>query len=492
MSEKPFGIVRRGWDHNPQAGNVTEDGVVTSRVMGGGRVSDSDASSQQDRHLQAAAAHVLHFCDLIDDFAESVIDEVNEHEVDDGPGSRHRSAAAHADESALCNRRVAEPLRAILGEQAGSGARSFHLAFRFPRQRRRCGGWQPSRCPALRAWPQHTRVRGRSLGQARERAERSSRHRRESVALLASGQGAPSAASLARATSSRISASIASSSASVAWPDSTKTPRNRLIGTTFAPFGDFLSRPVGIVAHSFRMRPRAVRPAFDQRRPLPCARPVNCVAGGLTYRFDVVAIDFHSRHVVGSAAAGYVRICRCVGERHFSRELVVLAHEEHRELPDTREIQSFMEGSVVHRAIAEEGDRNTIGPQQFETVACSGCLEDTWTNDATGTHQPDFRSKQVHGSAAAAGASGLTAEQFGDEFADGQSFRERVAVAPVRAEDGIIVTKVRTHAGGDCFLADVGVARTMNQPARVASRELLLRRADQLHGAVEISGVRAH
>ena len=85
-----------------------------------------------------------------------------------------------------------------------------------------------------------------------------------------------------------------------------------------------------------------------------------------------------------------------------------------------------------------------------------------------------------------------TAEQFGDEFADGQSFRERVSVAAVRAEDGIVGAKVRTHAGGDCFLADVGVAGAMNQPARVTSRELLLRRADQLHGAVEISGVGAH
>ena len=151
-----------------------------------------------------------------------------------------------------------------------------------------------------------------------------------------------------------------------------------------------------------------------------------------------------------------------------------------------------MEGAVVHRAIAEERNRNAIGPQQFEAIACAGCLQDARTHDAAGAHQPDLGRKQVHGSAAAAGAAGPAAEQFRDELADGQSFRERVPVSPVRAEDGIIGTKVRAHAGGDCFLADISVAGAMNQSARVTSRELLLRRADQLHRAVQISRFRAH
>ena len=75
---------------------------------------------------------------------------------------------------------------------------------------------------------------------------------------------------------------------------------------------------------------------------------------------------------------------------------------------------------------------------------------------------------------------------------DGQSFRERMAVAAVRAEDGIIGAKLRTHAGGHCLLAYISVASSMNQTARVTSCELLLSRANQLHGAIEILGVRAH
>src|SRR4051794_14266983 len=122
MREKPFGIVWRGWDNNSQTGNVTEDRVIASRVMGGSRVSDADTSAQQQGHLQAAATHVLHLCDLVDDFAERVVDEVDEHEVYDGSGTRHRRTAAHAHESALRNRRVAEALRSVFVEQTGSGS----------------------------------------------------------------------------------------------------------------------------------------------------------------------------------------------------------------------------------------------------------------------------------------------------------------------------------------------------------------------------------
>ena len=51
-------------------------------------MADADAAAQQDRHLQPAAAHVLHLGDLVEDLADAVEDEVGEHEVDDGPACR--------------------------------------------------------------------------------------------------------------------------------------------------------------------------------------------------------------------------------------------------------------------------------------------------------------------------------------------------------------------------------------------------------------------
>ena len=71
-----------------------------------------------------------------------------------------------------------------------------------------------------------------------------------------------------------------------------------------------------------------------------------------------------------------------------------------------------MEGSVVDRAVAEEGNRDAIGSQQLETITCTGGLQDARANDSAGAHQSDFGGKQVHGSAAASRAAGAAAEEF--------------------------------------------------------------------------------
>ena len=44
---------------------------------------------------------------------------------------------------------------------------------------------------------------------------------------------------------------------------------------------------------------------------------------------------------------------------------------------------------------------------------------------------------------------------------------------------------MRTDADGDRFLADVGVAGTVDQAALMAAGQLLLALPDELHGAVE-------
>ena len=199
-------------------------------MMGRGRVSDADASSQQNGHLQTAAAHVLHLCDLIDDFTERIVDEVDEHEVDDRPGSGHGSAATQADEPALCNRRVAESLRAILREQTGCRGEVSTSLVRSPPRKQRCGGRRSSRCRAPRAWRRRRRVRGRSAGLARVRAAWPARHRREwqqySHRATEHSRQRRSHAPLHRGSRRRSR----SSSASVAWPESIRTPRKRWMG----------------------------------------------------------------------------------------------------------------------------------------------------------------------------------------------------------------------------------------------------------------------
>ena len=83
------------------------------------RVTDADAASQQDRHLQTTARHVLHLGDLVHDFADRVEDEVGEHEVDHWPSPRHRRAACKSHEASFGDRRVAETLGTVEVVQSG-------------------------------------------------------------------------------------------------------------------------------------------------------------------------------------------------------------------------------------------------------------------------------------------------------------------------------------------------------------------------------------
>ena len=60
-----------------------------------------------------------------------------------------------------------------------------------------------------------------------------------------------------------------------------------------------------------------------------------------------------------------------------------------------------------------------------------------------------------------------------------------MAVAAMRAEDGIDVLQVRANARGDRFLADIRVASAVDQSFLMAAGQLFLRLSDKEHRAVE-------
>src|SRR5438067_6971519 len=118
--------------------------------------------------------------------------------------------------------------------------------------------------------------------------------------------------------------------------------------------------------------------------------------------------------------------------------MVVLADEQDRQLPDRREVESFVEGAVVDRPIAEEGDADLIVFQQLEAVAGAGGLQNTWPNDTAGPHQADFRGEQVHAAATAVRAAGGATEQLAEQLTGRHALRQGVSVAAMGAENDIL------------------------------------------------------
>src|SRR6185437_4676294 len=103
-------------------------------------------------------------------------------------------------------------------------------------------------------------------------------------------------------------------------------------------------------------------------------------------------------------ASGDAGIAAGVLERDLGGELIVLADEQHRELPDAGHVQPFMEGAVVDGAVAEERDGHAIRLHEPEAVAGPRSLEDARPDDAAGPHQADLGGEEVHAPPAATGA----------------------------------------------------------------------------------------
>jgi hypothetical protein len=59
-----------------------------------------------------------------------------------------------------------------------------------------------------------------------------------------------------------------------------------------------------------------------------------------------------------------------------------------------------------------------------------------------------------------------------------------MAVATVRAKDGILQTQMGADAGRNRLFAHIGVASAVDQPGRVRFCQLLLAAPDHQHGAV--------
>ena len=108
MMQQTLGVVRIGRDDDAQTGEMSEHGIVVARMMRRRRMADANAAAQQDRHLEASVAHVLHLADLIEDLAHPIESEIGEHEIDHGSAPVMAGPAAQTDEATLADRRVAQ------------------------------------------------------------------------------------------------------------------------------------------------------------------------------------------------------------------------------------------------------------------------------------------------------------------------------------------------------------------------------------------------
>ena len=85
----------------------------------------ADMRDHRERHLRAAAGHVVRERGLVHQRIQAHADKVDEHQLGDRPEARHRGADRGAQVAHLRDRRIQHAVRAELGVQSlvlGEGA----------------------------------------------------------------------------------------------------------------------------------------------------------------------------------------------------------------------------------------------------------------------------------------------------------------------------------------------------------------------------------
>src|SRR5258708_989947 len=117
------------------------------------------------------------------------------------------------------------------------------------------------------------------------------------------------------------------------------------------------------------MTPLAIRLVLHEGGPVTTARERHGLARRLEDGADIVPVDDHGAHRVGTGPdRQVVQWRRLVVSRVLAIELV-LADENHRSLPDGGEVERLMKGADVRGPISEEGDRALSGPPELRRPA---------------------------------------------------------------------------------------------------------------------------
>ncbi len=170
-------------------------------------------------------------------------------------------------------------------------------------------------------------------------------------------------------------------------------------GVAALPIPDLLRRPVALGV-AFVVAVPAVGGRLDERRSPAFPNGLDRFLHGGGRGDYVVAVH---GHVVDSVSR------RPLLQRHGMlgrrrRELgvsVVLAEEDHRQLPDGGQVQRFVERALGHRPVTEERHRHAAFPSELGGGSCSHRYRQAGGHDAVGSEDADARVGDMHRAAAA-------------------------------------------------------------------------------------------
>ena len=154
---------------------------------------------------------------------------------------------------------------------------------------------------------------------------------------------------------------------------------------------------------------------------------------------------------------------RDAADRRILHVEVVLAAEDHRQLPHRGEIQRLVEGADVGGAVAEEADRNVLVAAVLRAPRRAAGDRQMRADDGVRAHDAVLGRGQVHRAALAAHQAVVALHEFAQHLLDRDAAGERMGVAPIGAEREIAGLHRAGEARRHRLLAERQVARALHQ-----------------------------
>jgi hypothetical protein len=133
---------------------------------------------------------------------------------------------------------------------------------------------------------------------------------------------------------------------------------------------------------------------------------------------------------------------------HVRLPLVVLADEEHRQVPHRREVHGLVEDPLGSRAVAEEDHRDGVRARHRERQADPRGQRELAADDGRGQHHAQLLDRDVQAAALPFAVAGGLPHDLGEEAARIGTAREQVPGAAVVGEDQVVLAERADDADG--------------------------------------------
>ncbi len=191
---------------------------------------------------------------------------------------------------------------------------------------------------------------------------------------------------------------------------------------------------------------------FDEYRPFAASYLLDHLLHAIVESHRVVAVELDPFEAVGFGAAGEVLAGGVLGNRRVFAYLVVLAEENHRQIPQPGQVHGLVDGADAGGAVTEVTDGDVAGAahlvRQSQAVGDRGVAAD----DGGGQHRAGPRIGDVGGATLALVDAVNTPQRFGKQALEGDAFRNLVVDAPVDGEHAVIGGDQGGDGRGDALL----------------------------------------